>query len=256
MKTSSDSWGSWAVNTFVKSPTSWLFSHLKSYISERAISCDEKFIHLQSIKVLANFLLDHMKADFENKPITLADFVNIFKDNGNAIDEVTARQVLIYLHKIHKSKFYPLDATKPPVLLKVSRHSADEIVQRELTIESLKAKERFLTREVKELEVKREQVLVEIKTNLSKNRRQVAKTLLRKKKEIERIIEVRSNALVSIETMMMRISDAEMNAEMIEGYSMATGVLKNFRKDVTEDKVCDVQDELREVIFSTQKFIV
>lgn len=77
-----------------------------------------------------------------------------------------------------------------------------------------------------------------------------AKHSLRKKKELEKFIEQRANALSNIQALLYKIQQAETDSEVLESYKIGISALKQTFKStgLSETNAINTMDELEDVL--------
>ncbi|KAE8745422.1 hypothetical protein FOCC_FOCC007802 [Frankliniella occidentalis] len=117
-------------------------------------------------------------------------------------------------------------------------------------IYTLSCNEKALLHYLERLENEKQDTLKQAKAYLAKGMRSTAKSCLRKKKELERVIEKRSNALDNVQVLLARIRDASSDSQVLESYQVGVAALKKTFKaaGLTEDDVANTMDDVKEVL--------
>ncbi|XP_043469132.1 charged multivesicular body protein 7 [Leptopilina heterotoma] len=255
VKEPSSTWTGWAVDVFVKKPLVWSFSKAKNYVSEEVINVHTKYIHLPTVKDLAEIILstiDHADNNQENNLIPLSEIVEncMRKTENKLITEKNIRFALIWLRNTRKAalKGNCLDL-KADLLVKISAHGVKNISEVEEGVYKLKKQESMLIKNIEVLELEKRACVEKAKSYVSTEFRHAAKNCLRKKHEIEKCIEKRGASLRNVQTLLSRIHDAHSDAEVLDVYKVGCNILKKFEETgLTEDNVRDTMDNLSDVL--------
>jgi len=131
-------------------------------------------------------------------------------------------------------------------LVKISAQTANEITEIKEGMYKLIKQENELIKEIELMEQKKLNIINE--ANLGKELRQMAKTRLRRKMELEKTIEKRAQALANLRALITNIEDAHSNSAVFSAYKTGSDVLKKMGQDgLTEYGVRDVMDDINEV---------
>ena len=260
MKEPSATWTGWTIDIFVKKPISWSFSKLKSYVSEPVIDNDVKYIHLATVKELGELILSTMDNKKENTLLSLSELTKSCKEkSGNdRITESNIKLALIWLRHTRKAAFRDCqEDNKQDLLVKVSPKGAEQVTEVDEGIHKLTQQETMLIKNIEQLEIERNEVILKAKSSLASGLRQVAKSFLRKKHELDKCIEKRSAALQNVERLLSRIHDARYDTDTLAAYKAGCNALKKFEDTgLTENNVQDTMDDMHEVIKSIFIFLV
>lgn len=112
-------------------------------------------------------------------------------------------------------------------------------------IQKLREVEETLTKKQEYLEKKRDEELLIIKKNGTKNKR-VSLQALKRKKRIEKQLEQIDGTLTTIEYQREALENANTNTEVLKIMGSAAKALKNAHDDMDIDKVEDLMDEVRD----------
>ncbi|XP_034939400.1 charged multivesicular body protein 7 [Chelonus insularis] len=258
---SNASWTSWTVNIFIKKPFFWSLSKVKNILNVNNHSIHNnpdtiKYIHYEIIHELANDILDFTK---ENDPIILSYYQILQRcTKEKNIDESNAKLALTWINRMKNNNFIIIfDQISSESLLKISSTKGIENLSKyEEGLFQLTQCEKSILKTIQNLEMEKNSVMTEIQ-NLIKNNNGLSivnmtvKTLLRKKKQIERRIEKQTAIFDNIQVLISNIHDAKSNSEIFETYKKSTELLKNFKLSSlqvqnTMDDLYEVVDELNE----------
>ncbi|KAJ3324630.1 hypothetical protein HDV06_006523 [Boothiomyces sp. JEL0866] len=166
--------------------------------------------------VVHSFKLKHHLMDKEDYDLLL---------NRNQLESEIITEYLIY-------KF------KQKGALEITNTDAD-IIKLQQTVKSLK-------NQITEIEEQISKLELDIKTMLAQKKRQKAVYSLKKKKNLEMVLEKRLNSLHTVEGIVDKINDKTTELEILEAYSTGTIVLKEYLEKM--DKAQDTVDALQDVL--------
>nr|CAD7575454.1 unnamed protein product [Timema californicum] len=112
----------------------------------------------------------------------------------------------------------------------------------------ISSNETILLKHIEQLETERTAALNEARSYLIKGTRNMAKTSLRKKHELEHIIEKKVMALENVRILLNQLNDSGLDAQVLESYKKGASVLKAVLKDsgLTEESVSSTMLQLEE----------
>lgn len=164
------------------------------------------------------------------------------------ISENTVRLVLEWLRHQKRVAFRKNSNPNSELLVKISTKTVKEITEIEESMYKLSKQENDLIKEIELMEQEKLNIVSEAKSYLAKELRQMAKTRLKRKMELEKTIEKRAQALANLRTLITSIEDAHSNSAVLSAYKTGSDVLKKMGKDgLTEYTVRDVMDDINEV---------
>nr|CAD7591681.1 unnamed protein product [Timema genevievae] len=190
----------------------------------------------------------------DHQTIKLVDLQNIF----DIVKEKKWRNedVLVAIHWLrHQGVVSVLeqpDLLENPLLIKVNKKGQTGISELDMAVYSLWSNETTLLKHIEQLETERTAALNEARGYLIKGTRNMAKTSLRKKHELERIIEKKVLTLENVRILLNQLNDSDLDAQVLESYKKGTSVLKAVLKDagLTEESVSSTMLQLEEVLLS------
>lgn len=249
LKEPCDSWMAWSIDIFVKRPLVWSFSKVKSYVVNNEINKDTRYIHLQIIKELGETVFSILENKKENILVPFSDIVKSCKYEINKnITDNTIMLVLIWLRRERRIVFTN-NVRENELLIKITVHASDNVTEIDEGLYKLVKQESELVKEIQSMEEEKINILNQTKSYLTKGLRQVAKTHLRKKKELENTIDKRSQTLENIRTLISNIQDTHTNTAVLLAYKTGSDVLKKLNESgLSEDNVKDVMDDLSEAL--------
>lgn len=248
MKEPCESWTAWSIDTFVKKPLVWSFSKVRSYVVNNEINKETRYIHLQIIKEFGDVILSILERKKESILIPFSELVKSCKSciDKNILDN-TIMLILIWLMR-EKKVVFRSDENQSELLIKIAAHSSDSITEIEEGLYKLIKQENILIKEIELMEEEKVNIISEAKSYVTKGLRQVAKTYLRKKKELESTIEKRAQTLNNIQSLITSIQDTHTNTTVISTYKIGSDVLKKLNSScLSESNVKDIVDDLSEV---------
>lgn len=250
---SPSSWGGWAINTLVKKPILWSFTVLKNTIVEPSVDPQMKYVQMDTVKELGDTILSTVEKNEENTLQTLSDLATncVKRTKGKCMSDEDMKLALIWLRHNKKAAFRlcPVGDDRG-MLLKLSNAGVQEVSEVEEGLYNLEKQEEMLIKNLEMMELEKEAVVKNAKAYLANGMRQVAKSCLRKKKELERSIEKRATALQNIQIIVARVKDAHSDSQVLNSYKTGTAALKKKLDEdgLTEDSVTETMNDLSEVL--------
>ncbi|KAJ8686286.1 hypothetical protein QAD02_022080 [Eretmocerus hayati] len=252
LKEPSNTWTGWTVDVLVKKPLSWSFSKLKSYISEPVLENDTKYVHLATVKELGELILSVVDKKKENSLISLSELKKscIEKSGNDRITEKNIKLALIWLRHNKKAAFKdPQTNSEDDLLVKISPKVAEHVTEVDEGVHRLSQQEKMLIQNIEQLETERNDVIIAAKSALASGLKQVAKSLLRKKHEIDKCIEKRSAALQNVQRLLARINDARYDTDTLAAYKAGCDALKKFEDGgLTQEDAINTMDDVAEIL--------
>ncbi|KAH8371440.1 hypothetical protein KR093_007499, partial [Drosophila rubida] len=251
-----NSWSGWLVNSFVKRPISKSWLKLKhSIIAEDVVAqALIEWVHVDVVQHLCNEIDRNVLHKNRGKLLHFEGFKSICKNSKLNVHEnclhlclitLQARKLIAIEYKIERQ-------TKTIHLIKIPVNEHDSLIISETdhAKHNLEMTRVGLLKQLEELED-------EIKVNDSKvrqyvkeNKRQLAKTYLRKRRLLEKNHERRSIALHNIETLLSNVDEAQNTGVVLDAYKMGSKMLQNvlnesgLKYDDVDEVLADVRDTL------------
>ncbi|XP_012260058.1 charged multivesicular body protein 7 [Athalia rosae] len=253
VRESPSSWSGWAVDTLMKRPIVWSFSVLKNAMIEPVVDADTKYVQLGTVKKLGEIILSTIDNSNENALISLSEVAKncVGKTRGKPISNDDIKLALTWLRLERKAAFRvnPV-CDSSEMLVKLSTSKVKEVTEVEESLYKLEKQEELLTKNLEMLEMEKEAVVKNAKAYLKNGMRQVAKSSLRKKKDIEKSIEKRAAALQNIQIIIARVRDAHSDSEVLTSYKAGAAALKKKldTDGLTEDNVAETMEDLSEAL--------
>ncbi|KAK9308660.1 hypothetical protein QLX08_001494 [Tetragonisca angustula] len=248
LKEPCESWTAWSIDIFIKKPLTWSFSKVKSYVGNNE-NKETKYIHLEIVKEFGDILLSFLEKKREHILVPFSELAKSCKSEiDKNISDNTIMLILIWLRHQKKVVFRSSESENE-LLIKIVMHSSDSITEIEEGLYKLMKQENELIKEIELMEKEKINVINETKSYLTKGLRQVAKTYLKKKKELENTIEKRAQTLDNIQSLITSIQNTHTNTTVLSAYKTGSNVLKKLNKSyLSESNVTDVVDDLLEAL--------
>jgi len=246
-------WSGWATNILIKKPIVWSYSKIKDSLV--APNTNQTFVHLLAVQTDADALLASIPEDLKNKVISLQELLEI-----TGIDQSKANSVKLLLHHLMCNNKVDIREITSENKQEISLHNLlikfvdlkklKHISDIDISIHILEQNEKTLTKNLEKLENEVLAFISEAKAYLAKGQRQMAKSCLRKKHEIEKRITKRANALQNVQVLLSRVRDADTDSQVLDSYKLALSTLRKTFKEtgLTEDSVVDTMTELSEML--------
>ncbi|KOC69794.1 Charged multivesicular body protein 7 [Habropoda laboriosa] len=244
-----ESWTAWSIDIFVKRPLTWSYSKVKSYVINNEINKNTRYIHLQVLREFGNTIFSILEEKKEN---ILMPYCELLKTCKSQIDtnmsDKTIMLALIWL-KREKKVVFRKSENENELLIKIALHLSDSVTDIEEGIYKLMKQENELIKEIELMEEEKINIINETKLYLTKGLRQVAKTHLRKKIQLENTIAKRAHTLENIQSLISSIQNTHMNTTVLSAYKTGSDVLKKLNESgLSESNVRDIVDELSEAL--------
>lgn len=245
-----ETWTAWSIDIFVKKPISWSFSKVKNYVvGQETNSTEVKYVHLRIVRELGDVILSIAEVRKDNVLFPISEIVEYCKSKTEKqISENAVRLTLQWLKQRKRVVFKKSSNPNSELLIKISVQMANEITEVEEGMYKLIKQENELIKEIELMEQEKLNIINEAKMYLGKELRQMAKTRLRRKMELEKTIEKRAQALANLRVLITNIEDAHSNSAVLSAYKTGSDVLKKMGlNDLTEYGVRDIMDDINEV---------
>ncbi|VEN53252.1 unnamed protein product [Callosobruchus maculatus] len=241
-------WSGWATDVLIKRPLLWSYNKLKESVVPSNI--EENYVYLELVKSQSAELLQRIPEKQRNRVISLKQLMNLLGNNDN----VENLKLLIHYLESTQQVSVTINNEKDhleSLLIKFGDgHKTTLISDTDIGIHTLEKNEILLTEQLETLEDEVEQIVNEAKMHINKKHRQMAKNLLRKKHELEKRIQKKSNALINIQTILENLKDTNTNADVLEAYKNAVAAFNTSvnKQGISEDAVEDTMIELGDMI--------
>ncbi|KAJ8969534.1 hypothetical protein NQ314_001717 [Rhamnusium bicolor] len=253
LKKSSDSWSGWATDILIKRPLSWSYNKIKNSIFT-TVNTDQSYVHSEVINSKCDALISSIPDKFKNKLISLHDLLTVLEKCSSQADNIK-----LLLHNLLNHR--KIDITKlnnnknkdelETLLIKFGDgNKVTPISEIDIGIYTLEKNEKLISRNIESLEDEIQQCINEAKIHLSKNHRQMAKSSLRKKHELEKRVQKKVNALHNIQTLLEQIHETHTDAHVWDAYKNALSAFNTTFKDtgLSEDAIEDTMLKLGDML--------
>ncbi|XP_011157667.1 charged multivesicular body protein 7 [Solenopsis invicta] len=245
-----ETWTAWSIDIFIKKPISWSFTKVKNYVvGQKTNDTEVRYVHLRIVRELGDIILSITEVR-KNVLFPISEIVEYCKSKTKKhISERAVRLTLEWLRQRRKVTFRKNSNTNSELLVKISAQTANEITEIEEGMYKLTKQENELIKEIELMEQEKLNIVNEAKSYLGKELRQMAKTTLKRKMELEKTIEKRAQALTNLRVLITNIQDAHSNSAVLSAYKTGSDVLKKMgQNNLTEYEVKDVMDDINEIL--------
>nr|CAI5834033.1 unnamed protein product [Callosobruchus analis] len=248
LRKNSSTWSGWATDILIKRPLSWSYNKLKESISP--CNVEENYVHLELVKSQSTELLQRIPEKLKNRVINLRQLINLLGNNDNV------ENIKLLLHYLESTQQILVTVNNEKdhlesLLIKFGDgEKASPISDTDIGIYTLEKNEKILTEQLETLEDEVEHIVNEAKMHINKKHQQMAKNLLRKKHEVEKRIQKKSNALLNVQAILENLKDTNTNADVLKAYKNAVAAFNNsiHHQGMSEDAVEDTMLELGDMI--------
>lgn len=249
LKEPCESWTAWSIDILVKKPLTWSFLKVKSYVVNNEINKETRYINLQIIKEFGDILFSILEKRKDNILISFSELTKCYRSEiDQNISDNTVMLILMWLRR-EKKIVLKSNENENELLIKIAAHSSDGVTEIEEGLYKLIKQENELIKEIEFMEKEKINIINEAKSYLIKGLRQVAKTYLRKKKELEKTIENRIQTLDNIQSLITSIQNSHTNNAVLSAYKTGSHVLKKLNESgLSESNVKNIMDDLAEAI--------
>lgn len=253
LKEPSETWTAWSLDLFLKKPLAWSLVKVKSLVVDSKMDKDTAYVHLQALRELGKIAMSVLRERKEReRSRVVATFSEIARDcrtyepNGDNITDDSLMFALISL-KREKKVCLKRASDQSELLVKLTAHSTDVITETEEGLYYLMKEEEALLGRIRVMEEEKVKLIGEAKAYLAKQMRQTARLRLRKKMQLERAIERRTEALGSLQHLVYDIENSQTNVAVLSAYKIGSTALKKLADEgLTESNVRNIIDEISE----------
>lgn len=189
--------------------------------------------------------------------IAVDDLIRQLTETPNAEFTVDGVEVALhYLHCKQKASIQKAKIDQKEVMLcklaADAKCNVEPITALDVSIYTLNKMEKSLTKSSETIENDIERTDALVRQYIRDKKRQLAKSFLRKKHVLEKNLTKTSNALTTIQTLLLQIDETKHNAKIVEAFKMGTKTLKNALddKNITVDNVDDALADVKEILES------
>lgn len=252
LKNNPKTWTGWATDVFVKTPFIWSYNKLKSSIFASDSSQQPRVI-LEVIKTKCETILNVLPNNYKNKLVSLKDILSIIKKTPNDIEDVKlllhymSNKNLIDVTKLNSNNQNELETT----LIKFSDGTTNSVITEvDIGVYTLEQNEKIILKGIEEMEDNIEKCINEAKIHLSKHHRQMARSCLRKKHDLEKSLEKKAQALHNVQLLLHQIHETNSNVTVWDSYKKVLSAFDVTYKDagISEDVIDDTMIKLGEIL--------
>ncbi|XP_012281537.1 charged multivesicular body protein 7 [Orussus abietinus] len=251
IKDCNESWTNWAVNK-LKGPVTWFYNKTVGLASNDTINKEVKYVHLRMVKKLGDIILSTIDDKKETSILPIGDIVKncVQKTDNKNLTKDSVKLALIWLKSIRKAAYRNnSELMDPNLIVKLSLYGIDGFTEVEEGLYKLTRQEELLIKDLEQLEDTRNDITKKAKSSLTKGLREVARSWLRKRKEIEKRMAKRSQTLNSVQTLIARIHDARTDAEIVDAFRDGCKILQTVKESgLSDDHIKNTMDNISEVL--------
>jgi charged multivesicular body protein 7 len=263
MSNQKQTWGQWGLDMLVYKPVSWTFNKLKEKVVGGGINPETLFVSMSAVRNQAKLLQDHVRsAHSYNNIISMEELMKTVDDiEGLSKDGIL--MALQYLSNVEKCVYIEENKSASgshhhKLLLKFTErgHGIQPITELERTMYNLETTEHFLTEKIEKKEQELEKVLQQAKSCVKDGKKQLAKTLLKKKHNLENDLTKTMHILDNIQSMMQRVHNSKNDKEILQTYKVGAESIKRVfaESGINMDNVYDVIEDMQEVMSNQDEF--
>ncbi|XP_017098090.2 charged multivesicular body protein 7 [Drosophila bipectinata] len=252
-----NSWSGWLVNSLVKRPLSWGWLKIKHSVVAEDLEASTlvEWIHIDALNSTCDAIVEKALPECTGKLMHFDAFKSFCKSQQIRIHSDTDLYVsLLSLNVRHivGLEFKTEKGIRQIHLVKIPKKQGDDlnISQEDHAVHNLQNTQSQLLKQLESLEE-------DIKVNddkarqyLKENKRQMAKTYLRKRHLLEKNHERRSVALHNIESLLSSVDEAQNSGVVLDAYKIGSNTLKKvlsesgLKYDNVDEVLADVRDTL------------
>lgn len=252
---------SWGVSLLVK-PLSWGFGKLKEQLISTTQDEQSEYVLKPALINQSKLLRDHVTSmNLYSNIISMDDLMN------DEIDGVAKEGILLilqYLSTVEKKVYIEEEKSESEqsrhhkLLLKFADHhkTVMPITDMERSVYNLEKTEKFLLDTIDKKEQRLNDLLKQVKDCVRVGKKQMAKTLLRKKHMLETDIIKTMNVLDNVQTMGSRVHESKNDNEIINTYKMGSEAIKTAfaESGINLESVDDIIENMREIYADQDDF--
>ncbi|XP_066255747.1 charged multivesicular body protein 7 [Euwallacea similis] len=253
LKKAAHTWSGWLTDIVIKRPLSWSYNTMKKTIFP---SMNGKYIHLEVVRKKSTELLSIIPENCKNKVLSLKELLTILSDNKNVPSVENLKLLLHYLENQQQIAVkvlanYNVNNEQDTLLLKIGDGvTVAPITDIDVGIHTLEQNEKVISKHVENLENQIDTCIEEAKNNLKKKHKQLAKSCLVKKHQLEKQLEKKVSALHNIQNCLQQLEGTHTNAHVWEAYKNALDAFNATYKStgISEEAVDDTMLKLGEAL--------
>ncbi|XP_053953751.1 charged multivesicular body protein 7 [Anastrepha ludens] len=255
-----NTWGGWVMNSFVNRPIKWGWQTLKSKIGLQA-QIDAgllEYVHLEVTKKFCKLLQQSVLQEHQGELLHYDHFIEI----SNAVLNLKEDCLLLCLHALYcqrkiglEYKFEDKEAKIHLIKIPSKTDTNVAITETDRAVHNLKMTQASLLKQLDNIEEDIKLTEEKARTYLKENKRQLAKTYLRKKHLMEKNHEKRSAALHNIESLITGVDEAQSHGQILDAYKIGSKALQKALNDsgLKYDNVDEVIAEVRDTMEAHQE---
>ncbi|KAH8350864.1 hypothetical protein KR067_001699 [Drosophila pandora] len=252
-----NSWSGWLVNSLVKRPLSWGWLKVKHSVvaEDPEASTLVEWIHLDALNSTCDSIVEKALPECTGKLMHFDAFKSLCKAQQIRIHsekDLYVSLLSLNVRHIVGLEFKTEKGLRQIHLVKIPKKQGDDlnISQEDHAVHNLQNTQTQLLKQLENLEE-------DIKVNddkarqyLKENKRQMAKTYLRKRHLLEKNHERRSVALHNIESLLSSVDEAQNSGVVLDAYKIGSNTLKKvlsesgLKYDNVDEVLADVRDTL------------
>ncbi|XP_017059657.1 charged multivesicular body protein 7 [Drosophila ficusphila] len=252
-----NSWSAWLVNSLVKRPLSWSWAKIKYSVVAEDLEASSlvEWVHLDVLNNICELITEKVLSENSGKLLHFDAFKSLCKSQEVRIhsdNDFRACLLALNVRQIIGLEFKTEKGLRQIHLIKIPKKQGDDlnISQEDHAVHNLQNTQAQLLKQLENLEE-------EIKVNddkarqyMKENKRQMAKTYLRKRHLLEKNHERRSIALHNIESLLSSVDEAQNSGVVMDAYKIGSNTLKKvlsdsgLKYDNVDEVLADVRDTL------------
>ncbi|CAG0913168.1 unnamed protein product [Notodromas monacha] len=239
-----ESWGGWAfrsASTVAVSAMGWLSPKATDSGMDSAV----EFVHPKTIAKMSHELLEDQQALFKEGKCENVMSIECFQRLlGSKYKNLVILEKM--LGEMQRSGSVKLGMTSAGKFLKFEAPAGDPITNTDVGVAKLKKLEFELLQRVEQLELDMHAVREEAKKLLGQGQRDMAKKRLRRKRALERKLDVQSGALDNVTDLLDQIRHSRTNAEVLSVLGAGLRSLNSALGHGGPDDALKLMDEVRD----------
>ncbi|XP_066150974.1 charged multivesicular body protein 7 [Euwallacea fornicatus] len=253
LKKTAHTWSGWLTDIVIKKPLNWSYNAMKKTLFS---STNGNYIHLELVKKKSTELLSTIPDNYKNKVLSFKELLAILSNDKNVPSVENLKLLLHYLENQQKIAMkilanYNVNNEQDTLLLKIGDSlTVTPITDVDVGIHTLEQNEKVISKHVENLEDQIDACIEEAKMNLKKKHKQMAKSCLVKKHQLEKQLEKKASALHNIQNCLQQLEGTHTNAHVWEAYKNALDAFNTTYKTtgISEEAVDDTMLKLGEAL--------
>ncbi|ERL93876.1 charged multivesicular body protein 7 [Dendroctonus ponderosae] len=251
LKKTSHTWSGWLTDVVIKRPLAWSYNTMKKTIFPPKNS---QYVHLEVVKSRSEELLQSIPDNFKNKVLSLKELLKVIKKESGNLENT--KLLLHYLeNKQHISvKVLPnhnLHNELDTFLVKIGQtQAASPITDADVAVHTLEQNAKMISKHVENLEDEIDTCIEDAKGHLRKKHKQLAKSCLVKKHQLEKQLEKKASALHNVQNCLEQLKGTHSNTHVWEAYKNALDAFNTTYREtgLDEDAIDDTMVKLDEAL--------